>query len=200
MNEVSICNLALSLAGNRPITSIETPISTEEKICSLWYETTLKQALIEASPNFARARKRIPLSNYENPFGFQYAYQKPNDCLKLLGIGEVSNVNVDYAVEGNYIFTDIMEENSLPIRYVKYISDVNSFSNGFIQFLACCLASNICYQLNKEQSVKQYIEEQRKEALVRTNTTDNQESKLMVISNARYQQSRYGVPYRRVQK
>ncbi|MBO4516729.1 hypothetical protein J5751_04865 [bacterium] len=200
MNEVNICNLALSLIGNKTITSIETPVSTEEKICSLWYDTTRKQALIEASPNFARARKYIPLSNIENPFGFKYAYQKPNDCLKVLGIGETYETQHNYCVEGNYIFTDDNENNSLPIRYIRDESTINYFSPAFIQYFACCLAVNICYQLNKDNNVKQLLEVRKQQELIRTNTTDNQESKIMIIHRNDYEASRYGLPYRRIQK
>lgn len=200
MNEVSICNLALSLIGNKTITSIENPYSTEEKICSLWFDTTRKQALIEASPNFARARKYIPLSNIQNTFGFKNAYQKPTDCLKLLGIGETFKTTHNYCVEGNYIYTDEKENNSIPIRYVKNITDVSLFTPEFIQYFAYCLAVNICYQLNKDNSVKQLLEQQKQQALIKTNTTDNQESKIMIINRNNYEDARYGLPYKRIQK
>lgn len=192
--------MALSLIGNKTITSIETPESTEEKICSLWYDTVLKEALIEACPNFAEDRMELPLSNKVNNFGFKFAFQKPAEVLKVLGIGEVYETYIDYKVEGKYIYTDYNLNNSLPIRYIKYIEDSNEYSPEFIDYFVHCLAHKICYQINKDQSVKQSLKIDRNEALLNSHTTDNQESKIMIVSTSKYIQSRFGIPYNRLQK
>lgn len=191
MSKVDLCNLALSLIGNKTITSIETPTTAEEKICKLWYEKTLKQALINASPNFARARANIPMSNYTNPFGFINAFKIPNDCLKVLGIGEVDNIQADFSVESEYILTNENQDNSLPIRYIKYIEDDTKFSSGFIDYFVYLLANNICYQINKDSNLKQFLEQMTDKKLLDCRTNENQESKLKIISKSRYQMSRY---------
>lgn len=200
MNKVDICNLALSFIGNRTITDIDNPITTEEKICSIWYETTVKQCLIESSPNFARTRAIIPLSNNNNPFGFQYSYQLPNNCLKVLGIGETYQIDNDYCIEDNYIFTDEISNNSLPIRFIKYVDDVNKWSEPFKRYTAISLAVNICYQINKDLNLLQFLEQNKAQALLDCNTFNNQESKLTIIYNPRYESSRFGQPYKRIQK
>lgn len=200
MNKIDLCNLALSLIGNKTITDIESPTTAEEKICKIWYEKTLKQALIEASPNFARARANIPLSNYTNPFGFTYAYKIPNNCLKVVGIGEVEETHNSYCVEGDYILTDITLNNALPIRYINYITDTTKFSQGFIDYFIHILATNICYQINKDSNLKQYLQQVAQQKLLNTNTVDNQESKIVIVSNSRYYQSRFGGTINKYQK
>lgn len=191
MSKVYLCNLALSLIGNKTITSIETPTTAEEKICKLWYEKTLKQALINASPNFARSRANIPMSNYTNPFGFTNAFKIPNDCLKVLGIGEEDNIQAEYSVEGDYILTNENNDNSLPIRYIKYIEDDTKFSDGFIDYFIYLLANNICYQINKESDLKQRLEQTTDKRLLDCRTNENQESKIKIKCKSRYQMSRY---------
>lgn len=191
MSKVDLCNLALSLIGNKAITSIENLTTTEEKICKLWYDKTLKQALINASPNFARARKNISMSNYINPFGFTNAFKIPNDCLKVLGIGEEENIQSDFSVEGEYILTNENQDNSLPIRYVKYIEDDTKFSSGFIDYFVYLLANNICYQINKDSNLKQFLEQMTDKKLLDCRTNENQESKLKILYRSRYKSSRY---------
>ncbi|MFW6311244.1 MAG: hypothetical protein ACOC1K_03305 [Nanoarchaeota archaeon] len=189
MNKVNICNLALSLIGNKTITDIETPSSAEEKVCQLWYDISRKEALVEASPNFARTRKEIPITTQENPFGFNKVFKKPIDCLKVLGIGEADNVLTSYNVEGGYIYTNEGTDNKLRIRYIKDITDENLFTATFIKYFAFLLASNICYQINKDQNLIGYLNQLRVESLKRVNTVENQESKITIKSASRIHQA-----------
>lgn len=191
MSKVDLCNKALSLIGNKTITNIETPTTTEEKICKLWYDQILKQALINAGPNFARTRAVIPMSNYISPFGFTNSFKIPNDCLKVLGIGEVGNIRAKYSVEGDYILTNENNDNSLQIRYIKFIEDDTKFSSGFIDYFIHFLASNICYQINKDGSLKQELEKMTDKKLLNCRTAENQESKIEIKNDSRYKNSRY---------
>lgn len=201
MNEVQLCNLALSLIGNKTITSIQNPQSSEEKICSVWYEITKKDALIKCSPNFARHREYIPVSTVIPAFGFQYCFKKPNDCLKVIGIGNADELQNDYIVEGDYIHTNITDDNALPIRFVKDITDETKFSIPFINYFIVLLARNICYQLNKDQSITSYLEQLKDKRLIEANTEENQESKIKVVYNSRYKEAmRTGTSYRPVVK
>ena len=189
MNEIQLCNLALSLIGNKEITSLERPTIPEEKVCKLWFDITLKEALIKSSPNFARRRTYIPLDNTEPVFGYVYRYKKPNNCLKIIGIGEAQDLNNDYIVEGQYIETNYINENKIAIRYIYNETDCTKFSTGFINYFITLLAKNICYQLNKDAGVVGYLEQLADKRLLEANTEENQESKIKVISQSRYKQA-----------
>ena len=79
----------------------------------------------------------------------------------------------------------------MSIRYIKYIEDDTKFSSGFIDYFVYLLANNICYQINKDSNLKQFLEQMTDKKLLDCRTNENQESKLKIIYKSRYQMSRY---------
>ena len=82
-------------------------------------------------PNFAIARKRVARIVETPPYPFGYSYEYPSDCLKVLGIGAVEDKRNNYTVENNRIYTDVLYEDGLPLRYIKDFTDVSLMSPEF---------------------------------------------------------------------
>jgi len=157
-SKVDLCNMSLGHLGNYgTITDIDTPTEDKEITFALWYDISRQTFLKMTMPNFALDRRVVSRRSTLPPFGtdlgYQYAYEYPNDCLKLLGIGEVMEKENNYAVEGRNIWTDELYENGLPIRFIKDITDVTVMSPEFKMTFSVYLASNVALEITQDATI-----------------------------------------------
>ena len=83
MGVVNICNQALLLLGERTIQSLDED-STQAKVCAAFYETSRDACLRELKPSFARKRAVLTAVGPKPAWGFDNAYQLPQDCLLVI--------------------------------------------------------------------------------------------------------------------
>lgn len=191
-----ICNLALSRLGDKnEVYSLEQPTTQIEKIFAKWYDVTRRAALRRMMPSFARTRRLIALSNYKPDFGYEYAYQYPSDCVKVLGIGNLDEFQNDYSVEGGYILTNTLYENGLPVRYVEDVRDLGRFTDNFIELFSFMLAYNVAPEITESTSKLQYLENIMPNKIMEMIGIDSQENKPIIIKKGRLQAARLGLPF-----
>ena len=123
--KADIANMAVSRCGNfGDIENIDTPDTAQEKLCAKWFDDSMKMAMKEMMPNFAQRRRILAVDSGTPPFGYNDRYVYPNDCIRLMGIGNIKDKSNNYAVEGGYILCDDDynedddERSGLPIRFV----------------------------------------------------------------------------------
>ncbi|EMX0849495.1 hypothetical protein AAF302_000702 [Pluralibacter gergoviae] len=148
---IEICNRALSNIGNsRSINSL-TEASKEAGQCSLYFESCRDAVLADFEWNFAT--KRVALADTNSPpQDFDYAYQYPTDCLRIIEI-TVPGVRMPNAAmrteystgansdgTGRLIYTD---QPQAWLKYVARITDVNMFDPIFQEALSWRLAAAI---------------------------------------------------------
>lgn len=150
---IEICNIALSNIGNsRSINSLE-EASKEAGACSLHFDACRDAVLSDFDWNFAT--KRIALADTNMPpSDWQYAYQYPVDCLRIIEImvpglrNPTAAQRVQYTTgiddNGRLIYTD---QSSAWLKYVSRVTDVNLFDAIFSEALSWRLAAAICMQL-----------------------------------------------------
>lgn len=136
---VDICNKALSLLGQKSITSLDDE-SPEALACRIHWEQ-LRDEVLRSHP-WNCAIKRAALNRLVDApaFGFKYYYQLPADCLFV-----VSLESGDYfKIEGRKLLTDSSAAN---IIYVFTQDDSTTYdaqlSAGFSYLLAAELAPGI---------------------------------------------------------
>jgi len=165
-----ICNLALSHLGDEAtVASIDPPEgSAQADHCARWYPIARDMLLQEHTWSFAT--RRIQLAQVAYPYtSWQYAYAKPDDCLKFFAvlppdapndyyagvpplsrqpfdtrpIPAVSYVPQDFATEIDEDGNDIIVTNQDQAvgRYVIRVEDTTRFSPIFVEALARLLAS-----------------------------------------------------------
>lgn len=190
---VEICNLAQSLLGNAStVNSIDTPApaTPAEKAYAKWYATCRQYVLKMLMPNFA-LKRLIVAQNAEAPaFGYAYSYQKPIDCLKVLGIGDVQEKMNDYAIEGDEIMTDNIYDDGMKLRYIKDVTDVTKFSSEFIEMLAWRLAYCVCVEITKDYEKLTYIEKIMPSKLSGASAVNAQENLPVRINNSKFRAAR----------
>ena len=193
-SKTEICRLAVSLLGNfEDVTDIETPDTKLEKRCLLWYDISRQNALKSAMPNFALRRRKVGKLQGTPAFGYAYEYEYPEDCLKLLGIDEISLRQDNYTVESNGARTVIQTDedvNGLPIRFIGDETNVLLFSPDFKLLLAYTIAYNTSMAITADINKMQLIEQGLGKQMIRIAAMMSQENRPVKISNSKARAAR----------
>lgn len=198
--KIDICNLALARLGDKQsIEDIDNPTNQLEMTLSRWYDISRRSALRTMMPSFARARKKWILSNFKPAFGYTYAYKCPNDCLKVIGIGEADNPDNNYVVEGGYILTNSDYKGELPVRYIKDVEDVALFDDLFVELFSLLLAFNIAPEVTENANIITYLSNTIKTKTAEALAVAGQENKPIIVKNSRLSVARRGL-HREVSK
>lgn len=192
--KVEICNLALSCLGEKStIENIDNPTKQTEIVCSKWYDVSRRTALRQLMPSFARKRELwAEDADYKPAFGYEYAYKYKNECLKILGIGNIGNKE-GYAVEDQHILINEYYEDGLPVRYVADVKDLSIFSDDFVQMFAWFLARDICTELTESSQKYGQIEEILAQKVQQFCSVDAQENKPIRVKNSDLLRARSGL-------
>lgn len=193
-SDADICNMALGHLGNYgTVSSIETPTTDIERTFALWYGVSRETLLKLVMPNFALARVRAArVTDYDadSSEGYAYAYQKPNDMLKLLGIRSANIKDNSYSVEGDYIITDELYEDGAYLRYVKNVIDVSKWSAEFKDLVALYLAVRTCLPITQDSTKQNTLNSQLQTAMMTVSSINAQENRPVLRSTSRFKQSR----------
>jgi hypothetical protein len=169
MNEVSICNAALSYLGEKgTITRIKPPEGNPmSEACAEYYPQALRY-LLEAH-NWAFAIRRVRLPEYKkydaDLYQWAHGYQVPSDYLRTVKVYEkssqVDEAGIDFEIEtlsetGSFI---LLTDSPAPmLRYVASVQNVSIMPQYFIQALVLQLASYLAGPLMKTSMAQQMIQ------------------------------------------
>lgn len=161
ISDVAIGNQALTKLGVDRVISFDdnTKPARDLKAC---YEIVRDAEIYDHAWRFSLKRASIA-ALADTPEGYLYAYQLPEDCLRLRSVGlyapglDLSELrgsidSADWAVEGRKILTNL--EAPLLIRYSARITDPAQFDMGFVAVLACRLAVELAESLTQSSAKK----------------------------------------------
>lgn len=180
--------------GNRnSITNIDTPRNDKEVICAQYYDITRQYCLKTLMPNFSL--NRIVVSQKTVPPGYAnsylYAYEYPQRCLKLLGIGDIDCTDGNApTVENSLIFTNDFWPNGMPIRFVDDITLVPTMTAEFIMYFVKELAKRTALAITQDQGKKKQATADAKDEAMNATALNAQENKPIRRSVSRWRQSR----------
>lgn len=159
---VSICNLALSNIGKDNIQALS-DAGSEARACNQFYEIT-RDMLLQAYPwRFAGKTQSLAEVTNDKPGAWAYAYNRPNDCLKVRWIRpeyspteewpqtfqeEISN---PYEIEGQTIYCNL---SPAFLRYTFRLTDPTRFSPMFIDALSWHVAVRLAMPLTRDPKVR----------------------------------------------
>lgn len=197
VSKVDVCQLSVDLLGGDDISSIDTPLTDQEKVCARWYDA-VREALLRAYPwNFAVKFRILTKSTTEiPPYRYNVAFALPNDWLRVLEIGDRSTTGIiqEYDISGRFIYIGFADSGSDPTELkLKYIRDeqiVRNFDALFIQLLAHRLAKRIAYKFTLKNTVIKRIDEELKILELQAAAVDGQERPPRRIQRSRWRQSR----------
>lgn len=166
----AICNRALTFLGANRISSLDDD-TVEARLCKEHYEDTLSDLLRSHPWKFAIARASLGLISTTPTYEWDYQYQLPSDCLRVIGME--GHETDDWTVEGNYLLTNATEAK---IKYIKKITTVGLFDPSFTTVLALDIAILISYSITTSQGIRNDLIELRKEKIKEARTYSAQEA------------------------
>jgi hypothetical protein len=142
LNETKICNMALGRIGAKRINDYDdaSERATEAILCRLHYETTRDSLLRSHWWRFARSRATLSRNTTDPDFEYSYAYDLPNDFLRMKKPYEsdgVSELLYTYSLEGKQLLSN---ETTMQIQYIRKVNDANEFDPLFVEVLVLQLA------------------------------------------------------------
>lgn len=153
----ALANRALAHLGEEGISDIDDTTSTKARICKEFVGDVIDEVLRMHRWNCAIDRQTLSQLSEAPNHGYDYAYQLPGDCLRLL---ELNGEQVDGSTEfleiesGERLLTD---EDTAEIRYIKRI-DVHEFDPLLAKAVALALAVEIAIPLTKDSKKREALE------------------------------------------
>lgn len=178
MTETGLCNLALDILHEGPISSIDDDEPNARRFKRSF--DALRDAFLATHPwNFAIRRAELA-ANADAPFfGWDYKYLLPGDCLRLLPLkeeGRLHGAYIAHEVEGGFVLTDAKPP--LQIRYVRRVETVGQWSPLAITAFASFLAANLAHAVTGKASYARFAADRFDEELKRARRSDGLEGSL----------------------
>ena len=169
---VEICNAALSLIGEKQITNATLADDTEaERQCALLYPV-VRDKILRAHPwNFAEKRVQLAALTETPAFEFNYYYQLPSDCLRVL---RLYDADVPHRVEADRrLATDATP---CKVIYTSKVTDPTEFDAGFTHAVIYQLASHLAMVLSDNKGLAGELRQAADMELKHAKMLDAQES------------------------
>lgn len=178
-SDVSIANLALTELGDQIITSL-TDDSDRARACSLFYVPT-RDAVLRAHPwKFATTRLELAALEAEpvdTGDGFTFQYALPTDCAKIQAT-TLDALRSAWKVEANPTTSGrvlLCNEDTLSIKYTKYVVDPAQFDPLFVEALVSRLASRLAIPIKSDAALAQKFWMSYMQKLAEARTFDSME-------------------------
>lgn len=166
---VEVANLALALVGEERVTSLAADTSKAARLCDA-FMTGVRDTCLVAHPwNFACQRAELPALVDTPIFGWEYAYQVPTDCLRVLRL-DSSDPHEPWAREAGSILCNLAAP--LGIRYIARVSDSGAWSPLFVELVAATLAARLAVPLSASQQTRAALAEERARILREARSVD----------------------------
>lgn len=194
-SKVEVCQLAVDLLGGDDISSIDQPLTDQEKICARWYDS-VREALLRAYAwNFAVKFIILTVDPAVTPaYRYSSAFSLPNDWLRILQVGdqEATGIETNFDISGRFIFTGVTgaSPTELKLKYIRDEQIIRNFDALFIELLSHRLAKRISYKFTLKNSVVKRIDDELKLLELQAAAVDGQERPPRRIQRSRWVQSR----------
>lgn len=171
-SRVSISNLALTILGADRITSLEDDAENARRLLAI-YDDVLKDVLRAHPWNFAIMRAQLARLATTPLFEYDYEYQLPGNCLRVLSVSDGTNVVTDFKIEGRKLLCD---GTTIMIKGIANITDPNQYTSQFIYVLSSRLAAEIAYAVTNNKATAEQMFELYLTRLQESKAADAQES------------------------
>lgn len=188
-SSIEICNLALDLLGIDNITSLDEG-TKQSNVCKKWYDIIRKSLLTNLNATFSIARANlVEIADYVPVFGYKKAFALPNDCLKVLSLGEPV-LDEYYQIEGDKFYCQ-EEIGKVEIRYIADVKDVTLYDSQFCELFVLDLAVAICMPLTKDMQMKTYYEQMKSKKYIECSSKYGCDNRVVVINKPQFRNARF---------
>jgi hypothetical protein len=193
--KLSLYNGALAAIGERRLKTLTENREPRHILDDVWDRDAIKTQLEAGQWNFATRTSRFEYEPSITPdFGYQYAFQKPGDFVRLVGLSGdeyISQTESNYVDESGFWWCDY---EPIYVRYVSYDSQYGSdlslwptnFARMVEHWLAKMINPRLTHTATKQVDIEQQWEWWRKQA----KNTDAMEDAIKVLPKGRWAKSR----------
>ena len=166
MTKTQIANIALAKFREGRITNIESDTDSVAVVMNDQYDHALELLLEEHRWHFAGQRVTLTKLQDKPPFGWNFQYALPSDCIRLKDVNgeDVESSSRLFTIEGRNLLSN---DDVVTITYVAEIADTNLFSPSFVESLAFKLASITCGRLTGDTDLAIALDKQYNYALAK---------------------------------
>lgn len=198
----NIVNIALSRLGiTTTVTSLSADTATEAVQANLIYATTRDAMLAEYPWRFARKHVALVDSGDPDMIDFDYVYEYPSDCLRVLRVfsegQEWDDVQADFEVytaptgsggeDERLVCTNVEDA---WVDYIAQVTDPDMFSPGFVDCLAWRLAAELAVPLARDFNRRDALYKVYAETMDGVRASDMGESHRPLRRGSRYKGAR----------
>lgn len=181
---VDICNKALSLLGQKTITSLDDD-SPEGLACRIHWPLLRDEVLRSHTWNCVKSRAALNQLSTAPAFGYSYQYQLPSDCLYPVKLEDDSF----FEIEGRKILTDASGAN---LHYIVSESDSTIYDAQLSAALSYLLAGELAPQMTSSNSESQRLLGIGKDKLSDAKATDSFEGRTRNKQGTKWLNAKYG--------
>ena len=169
---IDLCSRALVELGANAISSFD-ETSTEATVASQLYQPTLENLLASYPWRFALKQKTLAKLQAKPLADYQYAFQLPNNCLRILSAGQnVKSSGLQYKIVGSCLYTNAPE---VVLNYIEKPNE-SIFPPFFVKAFISQLASEFCLPLTESTTRTDYMRKIAAEELKQARLVDSQQS------------------------
>jgi hypothetical protein len=162
--KTSISNDALTELGRAMIVSLDED-SEPARIINQTFDGLLDREVGRHAWSFARSRSELAPLSAAPAFGWNYQFQLPADCLRVL-----DEINEEpYRREGNRLLSD---SNVLQIRYIRRVTDLNELTPSFVTAFVFRLASKLAVPLVGSRELRDQMFKEYRLAVMEAESVD----------------------------
>lgn len=152
-------------------------------------------ALKEMIPHFALERRVLAPDTIAPAFGYAKRFAYPNDCVRVLGFGDIRDKTNKYAIEGGWILTDDYDEDAdanitLNLRFVKDITDLTLYTPEFIEGLSWFLAYTVNMEITQDMDKQMLFEKIINGKKSQTSGINSQENAPIRVNHSKFASAR----------
>jgi hypothetical protein len=195
--KIDICNQALLKVGADAIASLDTSADANEgtvqtaRLCNIFYDQALDETMRIYPWNCCTARS-IPNKLTEIPaFGYDAAFQLPNDCLRVINVFDDPDMRISgtrWVVEGKQILCDY---SLIYLKYVKRPADIGILDALATRAFICNLALKLSIPLQLDEAQHNSIlQELEQIVLPSARSIDTFENKELLLEESNWILSR----------
>ena len=171
-SRVAISNLALTVLGADRITSLDDNSENARRLTAVF--DYCREDVLRAHPwNFAIIRAQLARLASTPAFGYDYEFQLPADCLRVIEVNDGTSLITDYKIEGRKVLCD---NDTLYTKYIGDVIDPNQYTSQFISVLSSRLAAELAYAITNNKSTQELMMTIYLQRLQQAKEADAQES------------------------
>lgn len=190
MNSIDICNLALAYIGNTRSIASMAEQSKEAILCSRFYNLTREQLLKSFPWSFAVKTVDLTVTT-ETDEKYGYVYEYPEDCLRVLRVGEdADHVMRTLDNDGTLIRRIACDVENASARYICDAQDADGYSAEFADLLALALAFRLAGPMVADARMTQSVQQQYQYALAVAKQLNAVEQKQPMVKENKYSDAR----------